>query len=65
MPADAEVVIIVRANGVAGLEIRGGVAGHPAALRLGEAILPAVAFLDAMARDFTDGSRQNAALAQS
>jgi hypothetical protein len=47
----AALKILVAENGIQGLEISGPLSGHLEALRVGEAIMPAMALLDAMLKD--------------
>jgi len=54
MTDDTAIRIVISPQGVQGLDIRGPLREHPAALRLAGAVLPAVALLDAMIRDFSE-----------
>lgn len=54
MADNTTVNVVISPRGVEGLNICGPLRGHPAALRLASAVLPALGPLDAMIRDFAD-----------
>jgi hypothetical protein len=64
MMSDTAVRITISPRGVEGLDIRGPLRGHPEALRLVHAVLPALGLLDATIRDFASAPDEGGAAAE-